>query len=199
MLKLLILACVGALIGWMTNVIAIKLLFRPVEPIRILGNKIMLQGLIPKRKSEIAKTIGDVISEELVSMEQIVDQLIVDMDKGKIVLEIKRKVVEVADEKMPSMIPSMFKGLILQNIEKIIDENGDEIVVEMAEKLSHQAIKSVNISKMVENKIMGYDFLQIENLTLRIAKKELKHIEWLGGVIGFLIGLIQGMAVLYLF
>jgi uncharacterized membrane protein YheB (UPF0754 family) len=107
--------------------------------------------------------------------------------------------VEVADEKMPSMIPSMFKGLILQNIEKIIDENGDEIVVEMAEKLSHQAIKSVNISKMVENKIMGYDFLQIENLTLRIAKKELKHIEWLGGVIGFLIGLIQGMAVLYLF
>lgn len=199
MLKLLILACVGALIGWMTNVIAIKLLFRPVEPIRILGNKIMLQGLIPKRKSEIAKTIGDVIAEELVSMEQIVDQLIVDMDKGKIILEIKRKVVEVADEKMPSMIPSMFKGLILQNIEKIIDENGDEIVVEMAEKLSHQAIKSVNISKMVENKIMGYDFLQIENLTLRIAKKELKHIEWLGGVIGFLIGLIQGMAVLYLF
>lgn len=199
MLKLLILACVGALIGWMTNVIAIKLLFRPVEPIRILGNKIMLQGLIPKRKSEIAKTIGDVIAEELVSMEQIVDQLIVDMDKVKIVLEIKRKVVEVADEKMPSMIPSMFKGLILQNIEKIIDENGDEIVVEMAEKLSHQAIKSVNISKMVENKIMGYDFLQIENLTLRIAKKELKHIEWLGGVIGFLIGLIQGMAVLYLF
>ncbi len=159
MIKLLILACVGALIGWMTNVIAIKLLFRPVDPIKLVGNKVVLQGLIPKRKAEIAKTIGDVIAEELVSMEQIVDQLIVDMDKAKIIGEIKRKVVEVADEKMPSMIPSMFKGMILQNIEKIIDENGDEIVVEMAEKLSHRAIKSVNISKMGENKIMGYDFL----------------------------------------
>lgn len=199
MVKLLILASVGALIGWMTNVIAIKLLFRPVEPIRLIGTKIAFQGLIPKRKAEIAKTIGDVVSEELISMEQIVDQLIEDMDKVKIIEEIKRKVIEVADEKMPSMIPSMFKGLIIQNIEKIIDENGDEIVVEMAEKLSHQAIESVNISKMVENKIMSYDFLEIENLTLRIAKKELKHIEWLGGVIGFLIGLIQGMAVLYLF
>ncbi|MBM7562295.1 DUF445 domain-containing protein [Fusibacter tunisiensis] len=198
-MKLLILAIVGALIGWMTNVIAIKLLFRPVKPVHIMGNFLVIQGMIPKRKTEIAKTIGDVVAEELLSIEQIVDDFVEDLDKRRVVSIIKDKVVALADAKMPAMVPSMFKGMILQNIEKIIDENGDQLVVEMAEKLSHEAVKSIDISQMVESKINGYDFKEIERLTLRIAKRELKHIELLGGLIGFAIGLIQGFFVLHLF
>ncbi|MCD4713685.1 MAG: DUF445 family protein [Clostridiales bacterium] len=197
--RLLLLAVVGALIGWSTNVVAIKLMFRPLEPIRIPGTRFSIQGLIPKRKTEIAKSIGDVISEELLSIEQIMDKFLMDMDKKQIIEQIKEKVNQIANEKMPAVIPSMFKGIIIQNIDKMIDESGDELVVEMGEKLTHKAIESIDISKMIEDKINGYNFEKIEEMTLRIAKKELKHIEWLGGVIGFFIGLIQGVIILYLF
>ncbi|MDH8677577.1 DUF445 family protein [Fusibacter bizertensis] len=197
MLKLLILASIGAIIGWMTNVIAIKLMFRPVNPIGIKGTPFVIQGLIPKRKAEIAKSIGDVISDELISIEKIVDKMITDMDKQQIINLIKQKVMVVANEKMPSIIPSMFKGMILQNIEQMIDENGEQIIVELGEQLSHKAIESINISKMVEDQINAYDFEKIEEMTLKIAKTELKHIEVLGGVIGFFIGIFQGVIVLY--
>ena len=197
--KLLFLALVGALIGWLTNVIAIKLLFRPINPIGIKGTSFMIQGLIPKRKGEIAKSIGDVISEELVSMEVIVDQIIEDMDKKQIVEIIKEKIVIVANEKMPSLIPTMFKGMIIQNIESMIDENGEQIVTELGEKLSHKAIEAIDISKMVEDQINAFDFVKIEQMTLKIASTELKHIEVLGGVLGFVIGLLQGVLVLYVF
>lgn len=197
--RLLLLAVVGALIGWSTNVVAIKLMFRPLEPIKIPLIRFSIQGLIPKRKTEIAKSIGDVISEELLSIEQIMDKFLLDMDKKQIIEQIKEKVNQIANEKMPAVIPSMFKGLIIQNIDKMIDESGDDLVVEMGEKLTHKAIESIDISKMVEDKINGYNFEKIEEMTLRIAKKELKHIEWLGGVIGFFIGLIQGVIILYLF
>lgn len=197
MLKLLILASIGAIIGWMTNVIAIKLMFRPVNPIGIKGTPFVIQGLIPKRKAEIAKSIGDVISDELISIEKIVDKMITDMDKQQIINLIKQKVLVVANEKMPSIIPSMFKGMILQNIEQMIDENGEQIIVELGEQLSHKAIESINISKMVEDQINAYDFEKIEEMTLKIAKTELKHIEVLGGVIGFFIGIFQGVIVLY--
>lgn len=197
--KLLFLALVGALIGWLTNVIAIKLLFRPINPIGIKGTPFMIQGLIPKRKGEIAKSIGDVISDELVSMEVIVDQIIEDMDKKQIVEIIKEKIVIVANEKMPSLIPSMFKGMIIQNIESMIDENGEQIVTELGEKLSHKAIEAIDISKMVEDQINAFDFVKIEQMTLKIASTELKHIEVLGGVLGFVIGLLQGLLVLYVF
>lgn len=198
MLKLLILAAVGALIGWMTNVIAIKLMFRPINPIGIKGTPFVLQGMIPKRRIEIAKSIGDVIGQELIKMETIVDRVIADIDKRQVVVMIKEKIVAVASEKMPSMIPSMFKHMIIQNIESIIDENGEQLVMEMAEKLSHMAIESIDISKMVEDQIAAFDFEKLEEITLKIAKTELKHIEVLGGVIGFFIGLLQGVIVLYL-
>lgn len=197
--KLIFLALVGALIGWLTNVIAIKLLFRPINPIGIKGTPFMIQGLIPKRKGEIAKSIGDVISEELVSMEVIVDQIIVDMDKKQIVEIIKEKIIAVANEKMPALIPSMFKGMIIQNIESMIDENGEQIVTELGEKLSHNAIEAIDISKMVEDQINAYDFEKIEQMTLKIASTELKHIEILGGVLGLIIGVIQGILVLFIF
>ncbi len=197
--KLLFLALVGALIGWLTNVIAIKLLFRPINPVGIKGTPFVIQGLIPKRKAEIAKSIGDVISEELVSMEVIVDQIIEDMDKKQIVDIIKEKIVVVANEKMPSLIPSMFKGMIIQNIESMIDENGEQIVTELGEKLSHKAIEAINISKMVEDQINAFDFVKIEEMTLKIARTELKYIEVLGGILGFAIGLLQGFLVLYIF
>lgn len=196
--KLMLLALIGALIGWMTNVIAIKLMFRPIRPIGLKGTPFVLQGLIPKRKSDIAKSIGDVVSQELITMERIVDKVIADMDKRQIVDMIKAKVITVADEKMPAMIPSMFRGLLLQNIDKIIEENGEQLVVEMGEQLSHKAIESIDLSKMVEDQINAFDFEKIEEMTLKIAKTELKHIEVLGGVIGFFIGLLQGLVVLYM-
>ncbi|GAB6106238.1 DUF445 domain-containing protein [Fusibacter bizertensis] len=197
MLKLLILAVIGAIIGWMTNVIAIKLMFRPINPVGIKGTPFVIQGLIPKRKAEIAKSIGDVISDELISIEKIVDKMLSEMDKKHIIDLIKQKVVVVASEKMPSIIPSMFKGMILQNIEQIIDENGEQIIIELGEQLSHKAIEAINISKMVEDQINAYDFEKIEEMTMKIAKTELKHIEVLGGVIGFFIGIFQGVIVLY--
>ncbi|MEK7841662.1 MAG: DUF445 family protein, partial [Deltaproteobacteria bacterium] len=55
----------GAVIGWFTNYVAIKMLFRPYRPVNLLGYK--LQGLIPKRRQEIAAGIAKTIERELIS------------------------------------------------------------------------------------------------------------------------------------
>ncbi len=198
LLKLAILASLGAFIGWMTNVMAIKMMFRPIKPIRLPFTPWYVQGLMPKRQSEIAKSIGDIINEELVSIEKIADEMIAHADKNDIIDKIKVKVVALAHEKMPAMIPSLFKGMILQNIEAIIDENGDAIVTQLGEELTHYAVTHVDIGKMIETQINAYDFEKLEEMIIRLAKKELKHIEVLGGVIGFAIGLVQGSIIMLL-
>jgi uncharacterized membrane protein YheB (UPF0754 family) len=196
---LLLLAAIGAVIGWMTNVIAIKLLFRPINPIGIPGLPFQFQGLIPKRKAEIARSIGEVVADELVSMEEIIDKLIEGIDRAMVIEMIKVKVVAMANEKMPSMIPSMFKGMIISSVESMIDENGESIMIELTEKLTHKALEAIDIKEIVEDRINAYDFEKIEAMTIKIAQNELKHIELLGGVIGFVIGLLQGTIVILLF
>ncbi|MDN5352192.1 MAG: hypothetical protein PWQ12_1112 [Clostridiales bacterium] len=194
-----LMAIIGALIGWLTNVIAIKLLFRPIEPFRLPLLPFELQGLIPKRKSEIARSIGEVVEEELLSMEDVVGEIVGSIDKAAALEMIKGKVMTVVSEKMPAIIPSMFKGLILQNVEQMIDENGVEVMENMIQELGQKAIGSVDISKMVEDRILAYDLIKIEAIIIRIAKNELKHIEVLGGVLGFAIGVVQGLLVVFVF
>ena len=61
---------VGAAIGGITNGIAIKMLFRPINPIKI-GNFTLpfTPGVIPKEKERIARKVGEVISKELLNEE----------------------------------------------------------------------------------------------------------------------------------
>ena len=62
---LYLLPFIAALIGWMTNFLAVKMLFHPKEPKKILG--FSFHGVFPKRQSALAEKLGNLVSEELFS------------------------------------------------------------------------------------------------------------------------------------
>lgn len=196
LLKLALLAVIGAFIGWMTNVFAIKLLFRPLQPVHILGFK--LQGLIPKRKKDIAKSIGETVEKELVSVEEIIDKMIEQTDKDGLVEEIRTKVLNVVEQKMPIFVPPSMRNMIIGFVNEAIDENAENMMTVLSERLIHHAAEKVSISLLIQEKINEFPLEKLEFIILDIAKKELKHIEYLGGVIGFMIGILQGVIVLNL-
>ena len=66
----------GAIIGYVTNRIAIKMLFRPLNPKRILGVQVPLTpGVIPRNRFDLARTIGRMVSEQLLSPQALKEQL----------------------------------------------------------------------------------------------------------------------------
>jgi len=197
-IKILIMGTVGAIIGYSTNVIAIKLMFRPINPIQLKPFKFEIQGLIPKRKADIATSIGEIIESELISIEEIIDKLIEQSNKEEMIAMIKDKIVTLAEEKMPSIVPSAFKGMILNYVDEIIEENGEQILIEISENMVHKATHHIHLSKIIETKINAFPFEKLEEIILEIAKKELKHIEVLGGVLGLMIGLVQGLVIIML-
>lgn len=194
-IKLLTLAGVGSIIGWVTNVLAIKLIFRPLQPIEIPVINMKIQGLIPKRKRELAKSVGEIVETELISMEEIIDQLIKDENKSEIIFMIKRKMKEIVDKKLPAFIPSAFKGMIDAYINDMIEQEGDKVINEFTEKMVHMATNKIKISEIIEDKINDFELEKLEEIVLAIAKKELKHIEILGAILGCIIGLMQGIII----
>ncbi len=194
--RVLILSIIGALIGWLTNIIAIKLIFRPLSPIRFPVLNIEIQGLIPKRRSEIAKSIGKVIELELLSIKDIINKIIENEDFSEIKFIISKRISEIIDQKLPPIIPSSIKNSIFKYISDIVYTEGDRVIRDLAEKMVDRATAKVSLSEIVEEKINNFELDKIEEIIITIAKKELKHIEVLGGVLGFLIGIIQGIIVL---
>ena len=66
----------GAIIGYVTNRIAIKMLFRPLNPKRVLGIRVPLTpGVIPRNRFDLALTIGRMVSEQLLSPQALREQL----------------------------------------------------------------------------------------------------------------------------
>ena len=73
MKQLLIMIFISATIGWITNWVAIKMLFRPHKEINFGLFKI--QGLIPKRKAEIGSGIANIIQNELISVKDVISNI----------------------------------------------------------------------------------------------------------------------------
>ena len=68
---------IGAVIGYFTNYIAVKMLFRPRKEVRLLGVKLpFTPGIIPKRRAELAKAIGNTVGNRLLTKEAVLDVLL---------------------------------------------------------------------------------------------------------------------------
>ena len=72
-MKLAIMIIISAAIGWITNWVAIKMLFRPHNEINLGLFKI--QGLIPKRRAEIGTGIANIIQNELISVKDVISNI----------------------------------------------------------------------------------------------------------------------------
>src|SRR5947208_14089446 len=69
----LLIPVISAFIGWFTNWIAIKMLFHPKEPVKVLG--ITFHGIFPKRQKLFAEKLGKLVSEELLSFSDIENKI----------------------------------------------------------------------------------------------------------------------------
>jgi len=94
--QLVISALVGAAIGYITNWIAIKMLFRPVAAKYILGVRVpFTPGVIPKEKGRLARSIGEAVSKHLLSPEFISGQLLSPGAEEKVRLFIREKIGDI--------------------------------------------------------------------------------------------------------
>ncbi|MDO5389566.1 MAG: DUF445 family protein [Eubacteriales bacterium] len=87
-IRILLPIAVGALIGYCTNYIAIKMLFHPRKPVTFMGKTLpFTPGVIPKNQSRIAQAVGSAVGESLLTSEDIVEALKSDEIKDAIARE----------------------------------------------------------------------------------------------------------------
>lgn len=192
LIKAILLVIIGSLIGWITNFVAIKMLFRPYKEINLFFFKI--QGLIPKRKHEIGLSLAETIQNELISLDDIMEKL----ENAQIEEEMERVIDNILEAKLAKEISTKFPMLamflnestmnkIKDSIRDSIMENKDQII----EMLFKTLEKNVDFKEIIMTKIDAFSLEELERIIFSLAKKELKHIEIVGAILGGLIGIAQ--------
>jgi uncharacterized membrane protein YheB (UPF0754 family) len=192
--RYLILPVIGAIIGWGTNYIAIKMLFRPYKPIRILG--LTLQGLLPRRRKEFAQSIAKTVERDLLSAEDITHFFQgVHWEE-----EVERAVEETMEARLKNkrvyrLLKTPILGLIglevIRQIKNLLTKAIIKKVTEHKEGLVEKFQDSIELKEVVSRKVEGFDMEKLESLLMDLISNELAYIEIVGAVLGFIIGLTQ--------
>lgn len=182
----------AGIIGWFTNWLAVKMLFRPRISRSILG--FTFQGVIPKRRNDIAQVIGKTIEEELLTHGDLQEALKKVDAKETLRPILQEKIDLMIKDKISSINPMLMALMPKELLEKIKKTMLEEILnalPQIIEKLGDSFIKSLPISELVIHNINKFDLERLEKMIVDAADKEFKFIEYLGAVVGVLIGLLQ--------
>ena len=168
------------------------MLFRPYKEINFFFFKI--QGVLPKRKNEIGKSIAEVVNNELVSIKDIISKISADdieENMGGIIDKILESRLKEEIVKNFPMAAFFLSDSMLEKIKGIIRQsildNKDEMIKVFGEYLESK----VDIKKIIAEKVDAFSLEKVEEIIVSLAKKELKHIEYIGAVLGAVIGLAQ--------
>ncbi len=106
LIEFLLLVSFATVHGYIGAWLAVRMLFRPRNPVKLLGLTVFPQGMIPRHRDRLAAAIGKAVGEDLVSQETIVDELF-----GK----------EFLRKKIQSVIDSYTEDLLSQNYPSLVD------------------------------------------------------------------------------
>jgi uncharacterized membrane protein YheB (UPF0754 family) len=173
-LRFLVYPAVGSFLGFITNFIAIKLLFHPRRS--ILG----VQGLLPKRKADIAARAGSIVNKYLVNTNEIRKR----MDREKLEKAIEAflehhrgRMVDLPLIRVP--LVKLLAGLL-------VDQDGY-----FNRKIAEAVIHQDTVSDIVKQKINEFDVSALETLVKQASGPEIRFIMFSGAFLGFIIGLTQ--------
>lgn len=149
---------IGAVIGYCTNYIAVKMLFRPLKPVKI-GNKTLpfTPGIIPKGQGRMARALGQAVGEHLLTKEDFEKMLLSEDIKNAIVDAVSQKVEKLKDTEISlEAFLSQYTGqeeydLMRDKLEDYITEK----ITEGVENLDIGAIIVEEGTKEIKEKFKG--------------------------------------------
>lgn len=187
-----LLPILAALVGWITNFLAIKMLFHPHQPKKILG--ITFHGVFPKRQPQIAENLGSLVANELLSMKDVAKK-IEDLSTQPEALDaVGKRIEKTIRGKLISAFPMLSMFLtddMIVKVTNLFKGELEDFLKESAQELAGKMEKSVDIQALVREKVQAFSSNKIEELLVGFMAQEFRFIERIGAVLGFLIGCIQ--------
>ena len=168
------------------------MLFHPKNPIKVLG--ITFHGIFPKRQLQFATKLGSIVAKELISFDDIATKINSPETTKKIIPIVEEKVDHFIEHKLSEELPllSMFiNGKTMENIKKGIVDEVETMFPIVISQMTANMKQDLDVEKIVTDKVSQFSSDKLEEILFSIMSKEFKFVEIIGGVLGFIIGILQ--------
>jgi len=185
-MKFFIGSLVGAVIGYITNWLAIKMLFRPHKEIRIFNIKVpFTPGLIPKERSRIAKNVGESVGHHILTKETIIKSLCSENMNNQLDLWVQNKVEsmknseDTVEKKAKDLLGDEYCKImknVNKNISKLLIDyiNEEEVKKGIAQYTYAQIMSKLEAKPQIISESKLYNIIKNKLLDSAIEYKDSK-------------------------
>jgi uncharacterized membrane protein YheB (UPF0754 family) len=183
---------ISAFIHWLTIWMALKMLFHPRQPKRILG--LTFHGVFPKRQQQIAESLGRIVGQELLSFGDIEKTITNPENVQKILPLAEEHIDHFLRTKLKQSMPiiSMFIGdKTIEQLKTVFMKELEELFPVIMKNYVGNLKNDLDLEKIVVEKIANFSSHKLEEMLNQILTKEFRFVEIIGAALGFFIGLLQ--------
>jgi uncharacterized membrane protein YheB (UPF0754 family) len=189
---LILIPLLSAFTGWLAIKIALILLFRPLEPRKLMGLEI--QGVMPKYKHQIAVKLGQIAVTEFSNFGGLEQRISDPANMEKIKPLIETHIDDFLRNKLKEQMPmiGMFIGdKTIDTLKIIFMKEIEALFPQVMQQVAGNLSRDLNIEQMVVSKIDAVSPEKMEALLYKNLANEFRTASLLGAGIGLLLGLIQ--------
>ena len=186
---------ISGLIGYVTKVVAIQMMFAPLEfkGLKLFGLPLGWQGIVPRKAEKMASIAVELMTSKLIKPEEIFARL----DPKRIAKEIEKPLLSAAEEITREVAqqyqPGLWEGMpefARQRLIKRVQAKAPEIVEHIMSEVQKNVTVYFDIKHMVVSNLTK-DKRLLNEIFKKVGKQEFKFFSNVGFIFGFGIGIIQ--------
>ncbi len=187
----LIMPVFGLFVGWSTDWLALKLIFNPKRPIRVLG--VEIQGLFLKRRREVAADYGSLIADELITPRKVIEAILTGPLSDRIFAMISQQVQSALDRSTGLVKPLVVLSVGAKRFPDMKRSITNKVMDRVPETMSYfedYARESMDVRNLLVARMQELDEVQFE----RLIRPAFEQDEWILISVGALLGFVMGEA-----
>lgn len=195
----LIMPAFGLIVGWFTDWLALKLIFNPKRPVRVLG--VEFQGLFLKRRKEVAADYGALIADEIITPRKVIEAVLKGPLSDRLFNAVRKHVQGAMDRgtglARPLVVVTVgsarYQAMKRSIATKVMDRLPDTLAY-----LEDYAREAMDVRNLLIDKMQQLDETQFESLIRPAFEQD----EWIlisvGAALGFVMGEVQALVLEHL-
>nr|WP_219632978.1 DUF445 domain-containing protein [Haloechinothrix aidingensis] len=195
----LVMPAAGFVIGWVTDWLALKMIFLPREPRTFLG-VYRWQGVFQKRRHQVAADYGDMIASRIITVPNILETILRGPKSDRLFDMIQREVQRTVDGQAGAVKPVVAFGVGTRRFQDMKRAAAAKAMDRLPETVHHAedyAVGALDVRNTIVERMRGLGPMQFEALLRPAFRQDEWKLIMVGAVIGGLVGELQVLLMLH--
>lgn len=188
-----ILPVAGFLVGWVTNYLALKVIFSPIEPIDICG-VYTLHGIFLKRQKEVSESFARIVTVEILHMEALWDSIFHGPLSSNFYAMLRAHTLVFTERFIAELRPVAIAAMGADQVAQMKEDIAQKVLDEMPNIIDNSytyTTEVLDVENTIREKMAELPSAEFEGVLHPAFEEDELTLIMLGGVLGAIVGVIQ--------